>query len=67
MSGFTKIKEDTVKIEHFSSSSLIKVTFTHEFITNGNGDLETSITDKWFEYGEFSDLKKAVNKTDDWL
>jgi len=67
MSGFTKIKEGTVEIEHFSTASVIKITFTHQEPKNQSGEMEEIVTEQWFGYREFSDLKKAVNETDDWL
>lgn len=67
MSGFKKIKEGTVEIEHFSTASVIKVTFTHQEQKNQQGDMEEIITEQWFDYAQFSDLKKAVNLTDNWL
>lgn len=67
MSGFTKIKEGTVEIEHFSTSSTIKITFTHQEQKNQQGDMEEIVTEQWFDYSQFSDLKKAVNLTDNWL
>lgn len=67
MSGFTKINEGTVKIEHFSTSSTIKITFTHQEQKNQQGDTEEIVTEQWFDYSQFSDLKKAVNLTDNWL
>lgn len=67
MSGFTKIKEGTVEIEHFSASSTIKIVFTQQVEKNQQGDTEEIVSVQWFDYGEFSDLKKACNLTDDWL
>jgi len=67
MSGFTKIKEGTVEIEHFSTASVIKITFTHQEPKNQSGEMEEIVTEQWFGYREFSDLKKAVNETGDWL
>ena len=67
MSGFTKIKENTVEIEHFSSASVIKITFTHQEEKTQGGEMEDIVTEQWFNYEEFSDLKRAVNLTDDWL
>ena len=67
MSGFTKIKEGTVEIEHFSTSSGIKITFKHQEQKNQQGDMEEIVTEQWFDYSQFSDLKKAVNLTDNWL
>lgn len=67
MSGFTKIKENTVEIEHFSTAGLIKITFTHQQQKTQQGEMEEIVTEQWFEYAQFSDLKKAVNLTDDWL
>jgi len=67
MSGFTKIKENTVEIEHISCASVIKITFTHQEEKTQGGEMEYIVTEEWFDYAEFSDLKKAVNLTDDWL
>ena len=67
MSGFTKIKENTVEIEHLSTASEIKVTFTHQAQKNQQGEMEEVVIEQWFDYPQFSDLKKAVNLTDDWL
>jgi hypothetical protein len=67
MSGFVKRKVGTVEIEHYSSSSNIKITFTHEVEIDISGNTEKVVTEQWFDYAEFSDLKKACNQTDDWL
>lgn len=29
--------------------------------------MEEVVTEQWFDYDQFSDLKKAVNLTDNWL
>jgi len=67
MEGFKTINVGTVKIEHLSTASVIKITFTHTEQKNQQGDMEEIITEKWFDYKEFSDLKKAVNLADSWL
>ena len=67
MSGFKKIKVNTVEIEHFSTASVIKVTFTHQEPKNQQWEMEEVITEQWFHYAEFSDLKEAINLTDNWL
>ena len=67
MSGFAKINEGTVEIEHLSTASVIKITFTHQEQKSQQGETEGVITELWLEYAEFSDLKKAVNRTDNWL
>jgi len=67
MSGFTIIKHNTVEIEHISCASVIKITFTHQEEKTQGGEMEDVVTEVWFDYTEFSDLKKAVNLTDDWL
>ena len=67
MSGFTKINVGTVEIEHFSTASLIKVTFKQMLQKDQAGNMTEIINEKWFDYTEFSDLKKACNLTDDWL
>ena len=59
---WTKIKKGTVEIEHFSTSSLIKITFTHEFQKNQQGDMDTAKTVIWFEYDEFEDLMNAIDQ-----
>jgi hypothetical protein len=46
MSGFTKIKEDTVEIEHFSTASVIKITFKHQEQKNQQGDMEEILTEQ---------------------
>jgi len=66
MSGFTIIKEGLVTIEHLSRASLIKLTVRHE----GYDELSASsvaYTEHILEYDEFSDLKKAISRSDDWL
>ncbi len=66
MGGFTDININTVKIKHFSTASIIRITFTHNEETQ-QGNTEEVITEQYFSYAEFSDLKKAINLTDDWL
>lgn len=67
MSGFIKIKQGSVEIKHFSTSSLIRLTIKHEQENHEKGDIEEAITVVWLDYEQFSNLKKAVNLTDDWL
>jgi hypothetical protein len=67
MSGFTKIKEGSVEIDHFSASSTIKIIFKHLEQKNQQGEMEELVTIEWLDYAQFSDLKKAVNLTDNWL
>ena len=66
MSGFTKRIKGSVEIEHFSTASLIKITFSHKEQKNQFGDMETIVTEQWFSYSEFSDLYEAINSTGDW-
>lgn len=62
---FTKIRENTVEIEHFSTASVIKITFTYQEPKNQQGDMEEIVTEQWFSYDQFSDLKRAINLIDD--
>ncbi|MFA5300673.1 MAG: hypothetical protein WC389_20995 [Lutibacter sp.] len=58
MSGFKKISIGSVEIEHFSTSSLIKITFKHE-VPDESGKTEEVVSEQWFSYSEFTDLRHA--------
>lgn len=61
MNKFTKIKEGSVEIEHFSTASVIKITFKHQEQKNEQSDLEEVLTEHWLDYVQFADLKKAID------
>jgi hypothetical protein len=52
MSGFVKEQVNGVEIEHFSTSSQIKITIKDD---DGTQNI-------WLDYSQFDDLKKVVNK-----
>jgi hypothetical protein len=60
MSGFTKIKVGDVELEHYSTSSLIKMTLTTMEELKQGAKAEKVETVVWFEYSTFDDLIKAI-------
>jgi len=52
MSGWVKVKEGVVTLEHYSTSSLIKLTI----------DSESGPIESWFDYAEYDDLQKCMAK-----
>ena len=63
MSGFKIAECNSVIIEHFSTSSLIKV------IVNSNeeahqGTIENINTEYWFSYSEIKDLYNALKQVE---
>jgi hypothetical protein len=63
MSGWTKVKEDSVLLTHHSTASVIQITITQdEEVEQGKTEKQTFSI--WLEYSTFCDLKNAVNKTD---
>ena len=67
MSGFTKIEIDNVTIEHYSTSSQIKITIVYPQPWEEDGPYEAFKKELWLDYTEFDDLKKAIGRTDDWM
>ena len=63
MSGWKEIQKGRVKIEHFSTASLIKITATATEDTS-QGVFEEVENVLWLDYGAFADLRSAINKTD---
>lgn len=66
MNKFTKIKEGSVEIEHFSTASVIKITFKHQEQKNEQGEIEEVLTEQWLDYTQFADLKKAIGLVDNY-
>jgi hypothetical protein len=53
--SFTKLEKDSIKLEHFSTSSQIKLTLTsNEEIKQGTTVKSTEVL--WFEYHDFQNL-----------
>lgn len=67
MSGFVSIGQGPIHLKHYSAASVIKLIITQQVPKNQQGDVEDVVTEVIMNYSEFSDLKKAVNKTDEWL
>ena len=57
MSGWTFVREGKVYLEHYSTSSQIKMTIQTE-----DPVLGTVYTENWFDYNEFDDLQKCIFK-----
>jgi hypothetical protein len=63
MSGWTKMKVGKVSLEHYSTSSSVKLTLTStEEIRQGISEEVTE--DVWFDYEQIKDLKEALNEID---
>ena len=66
MSGWTKIGCGKVELEHFSTSSSVKMTIHSETeITQGNMSPVDIVM--WLDYQEFDDMVEAVRKLGDVL
>ena len=67
MSGFTKIKKGNVEIEHYSTSSSIKIIVKHKEQINQQGDFKEVLAYLNIDYDTFSDLKRAIKLTEDFI
>lgn len=66
--SFTKVANETVEFEHFSTASVIKLTFTNT--DPMEPDEVTKTKEVWLSYSDFKDLKKAVMRVSEiegWL
>ena len=64
MSGWTIARDGNVELEHYSTSSLVKLTITD--YPDGY-DQAPVYRESWFEYDEFDSLKKAIKEIDEIL
>lgn len=58
-----KIRDSSIKIEHLSTSSLVKITYASKEEKTQGGELEDVIHELYLEYDGFRDLKEAIKLT----
>lgn len=61
MSGWTVRENESVKIKHHSTCSLIEMTITTDEEAE-EGKWEKIKETVWLNYAQFSDLKKVINQ-----
>lgn len=64
MSGFTVIKRGDVIIEHYSTSSQIKIIINSKVQTDFGEHEEVIEKWLWLDYKTFDELKDAIKETD---
>lgn len=63
MSGWKEVEVGSVKMKHWSTSSLIEITIETEDETV-QGVVENVLQTVWMDYATFSDLRNAINQTE---
>lgn len=60
MENWTELEQGSIKMEHNSTASLVKITIKgREEVSPGV--FEDTETEIWLDYGQFSDLQKIVS------
>lgn len=56
------LEKGNVKIEHYSTSSQLKITITSKNVQTDWGKYEDFVNELWLEYDQFENLKDIINQ-----